>query len=180
MENICKKFPKFDTAAIKNKAKETLSHRDYLGALLALGITREVLGDILVNGDTAHLICHEDILPYLLLNFERAGRHPLVLKEIARDALVPPEECGEERTGTVAALRLDAIAALAFRISREEVKRKIEASLASLNHLVTEKPDALCAEGDLISLRGHGRARVTRIGGESKKGRIFVTLTVSS
>ena len=165
---------------IKNKAKEELSHRDYLGALLALGITREVLGDILVKGDKAYLICHADILPFLLLNFERAGRHTLLLKEITREELPPPEDRGEERTGTVSALRLDALTALAFRISREEAKRKIESSLAALNHLTAEKPDSACAEGDLISLRGYGRARIKKIGGESRKGRIFVTFSVST
>ena len=164
---------------IKNKAKEELSHRDYLGALLALGITRDVLGDILVKGDTAYLICHEDILPYLLLNFERAGRHTLILKEITRGELPSPEDTGEERTGTVSALRLDAVVALAFRISREEAKRKIDASLVAVNHLTVEKPDTVCKEGDLISLRGYGRARITKIGGESRKGRIFVTLSLS-
>lgn len=165
---------------IENKAKAELSHRDYLGALLALGITRDVLGDIAVNGNTAYLICAEDILPYLLFNFEKAGRHPLVLQEIPRSEIVLPKEVGEERTGTVSALRLDALAALAFHISREEAKRKIDAGLASVNHLVTEKPDTLCAEGDLLSLRGHGRARLARVGGESRKGRIFVTFSVFS
>ncbi len=163
---------------IGNKAKAELSHRDYLGALLSLGITREVLGDIVVSGNTAYLICAEEILPYLLLNFEKAGRHPLVLQEVAREDVVLPEPSGEERTGTVSALRLDALAALAFRISREEAKRKIDAGLTSLNHLTVEKADTVCAEGDLISIRGHGRARLKEIGGESRKGRIFVTFSV--
>lgn len=165
---------------IQNKAKAELSHRDYLGALLSLGITRDVLGDIVVNSDTAYLLCHADILPYLLLNFERAGAHPLILQEIAREEIALPEEKGEERNGTVSALRLDALAALAFRISREEAKRKIDAGLAAVNHLATEKPDAVCTEGDLLSLRGHGRARLKKIGGESRKGRIFVSFLVSS
>lgn len=163
---------------IGNKAGAVLSHRDYLGALLSLGITREVLGDIVVNGSTAYLICAEDILPYLLLNFEKAGRHPLVLEEVARKEIALPESTGEERMGTVSSLRLDALAALAFRISREEAKRKIDAGLTSVNHLTVEKADTVCAQGDLISVRGHGRARLERIGGESRKGRIFVTFSV--
>ena len=165
---------------IDNTARAALSHRDYLGALLSLGITRDVLGDILVVGNRAYLFCLEEILPYLLLNFVRAGNAVLSLAEVSRAEIELPEEKGTMREGTVSALRLDALTALAFRISREEAKRALSASLVTLNHLPALRPDAELSEGDLISLRGHGRARLLKIGGESRKGRIFVSLLLNT
>lgn len=164
---------------LRNTAKAPLSHRDYLGALLALGIEREVTGDISVKECEACLVCFKDILPFLLSDFKKAGAVCLRTEEVARGAWTLPESVGEERTGTVAAPRADAVTALAFRLGREEAKRLIAGGFFTRNHLPLTRPDTPLAEGDLIALRGYGRAVLTRLGGESRKGRLFVTLSVN-
>ena len=163
---------------IENTAGAPLTHRDYLGALMALGISRDMTGDILIEDGSATLICLREILPFLLQNFTKAGACTLRLEEIQRAGFVPPQPQGKELTGTVAALRLDALAALAFRLSREEIKRCIAHGTLSCNHRQAEKGDVLLQPGDLLSLRGHGRARLLSVGGESRKGRLFVTFFV--
>ena len=165
---------------LRNTAKAPLSHRDYLGALLSLGIEREVTGDISVKECEACLVCMKSILPFLLSDFKKAGAVSLRTEEIGRGAWQPPQAAGEERTGTVSAPRADAVVALAFRLGREEAKRLIAGGFFTRNHQPLTRPDALLAEGDLIALRGYGRAVITRLGGESRKGRLFVTLTVNA
>ena len=134
--------------------------------------------DMLIEDGSATLICLREILPFLLQNFTKAGACTLRLEEIQRAGFVPPQPQGKELTGTVAALRLDALAALAFRLSREEIKRCIAHGTLSCNHRQAEKGDVLLQPGDLLSLRGHGRARLLSVGGESRKGRLFVTFFV--
>lgn len=163
---------------IRNTAEAALSHRDYLGALLGLGLQREVCGDISVKGEEACLVCLKDILPFLLSDFKKAGAVSLRTREIRRGEWQLPPQTGEERTGTVAAPRADAVVALAFRLSREQAKRLICGGYLTRNHLPFSRADGLLSEGDLIALRGHGRAQITRLGGKSKKGRIFVTAMV--
>ncbi len=163
---------------IDNTAGTCLTHRDYLGSLLALGIRREVLGDILVDGDHAFLLCTREILPYLLQNYEKAGACSLRVSEAERSDLPRVVETGRTVMGTVASLRADAVLALAFRLSREEAKNAFRAGLCAKNHTVLEKAEAELAQGDLLSLRGRGRVRLTEIRGESRKGRTFVTLLV--
>ena len=156
---------------------EELGHRDYLGALMAAGIRRDAVGDIDVHGAEAYFFCLTDMAPYLMQNVTRAGRARLTCEEVPRDAVPPPEaEDAEELHATVGSLRLDAVAAAAFRISREDAKSAILQGLCTVNHLPAEKPDADVEEGDLLALRGKGRARLSAVRGETRKGRVAITV----
>ena len=84
----------------------------------------------------------------------------------------------EQRRFTVMSPRLDAVCAGMFRLSRTEAARQIEAGAVSLNYSECLKSDAQLAEGDVISLRGAGKGTLTEIGGNSRKGRLFVTVEV--
>lgn len=149
-------------------------HRDYLGAVLALGIGRERIGDIRIRGDQAWIFCLPGVEP-LLLDMERAGRYT-VKGSACPLAEVPPEEIRRESvTFTVQSLRLDAVTGGMFRLSRSAAAEQIRLGLVSLNYSVCESVDASVREGDVISLRGKGKGSVTEIGGRSKKDRLFVT-----
>ena len=94
---------------------------------------------------------------------------PLALNEIEA-----PERKVKVHTFTVQSMRLDAVAAGLFRLSRTQTADLIRAGLVSLNHLPCLRTDAPIREGDIIAVRGHGKASVAEAGGQSRKGRIFL------
>lgn len=152
-------------------------HRDYLGALLASGISRDRLGDILVEGENATVFCMPGIVSHLLA-IERIGRISVRAEEIPPDAIVIPKRQVKNIQFTVMSLRLDAIAAGMFRLSRTACAEQIREGLLSLNYEPCMKTDAPVQEGDVLSLRGHGKGRIAEVGGNSRKGRIFVTAEI--
>ena len=153
----------------------TPGHRDWLGAALALGIGREWLGDILVEENRAVLLCLSSVQQHLLLNLDKVGRCGVKLRPLPLDEITPPERTLEERVFSVQSPRLDAVCAGTFRMSRAAAAEAIAAGLLSLNYSVCLKPDAPVRKGDILSLRGKGKAVVLDTGSRaSKKGRLFV------
>ena len=158
------------------RKEETLTHRDFLGALMAQGVTRDTLGDILVSDGSADLIVSRDIAPYLLQNVTSAGRVTLSVGEIGLSELNVPELKVKEIRDTVSTLRLDAVAASGFSMSRGKAQELIASGRVQLNHRETLKSDAPVAQGDVISARGLGKFEVAEVGGLSKKGRTALLL----
>lgn len=148
-------------------------HRDYMGAILGMGIGREWLGDILVREDTAYLFCMPSVLRHLL-GIEKVGRVSVKAEELALSAVPSPERARKPLSFSVMSLRLDAIVAGMFSLSRTEAARRIEAGAVSLNYEECLKTDHPVKEGDILSLRGAGKGTVTGTGGTSRKGRLFV------
>lgn len=158
------------------RKEDTLTHRDLLGALMALGITRETLGDILVSQGSADLIVTREIAPYLLQDLTAAGRVKLSVAEEPLGALRVPEQKVKLIRDTVATLRLDAVTASGFSLSRAKAQELIAAGRVQLDHRETTKADAPVEEGSVISARGLGKFTVDEVGGKSKKGRTALTL----
>jgi RNA-binding protein YlmH len=148
-------------------------HRDYMGALLGMGIGREWLGDIQVEGDTAYVFCMKSVLPHLL-TIEKAGRYTVKASQIELSQ-VPERKIQTESTSfSVMSMRLDAVAAGMFHLSRTEAAKQIAAGNVSLNYSQCLKTDCQIKDGDIISLKGRGKGTVSGTGGTSKKGRLFV------
>ena len=153
---------------------QSLSHRDYLGAILNLGIERKCLGDLYVEGDCGYFYAIPSVSRHLLLSLDRIGRGGAKVEPIAPDQVPAPKVEMKEREFTVKSMRLDAVAANIFGLSRTQMQEAIAAGLVTLNYAVTERTDAPVNEGDLISVRGKGKAQVLEIGGKSKKDRLFL------
>jgi RNA-binding protein YlmH len=153
-----------------------LSHRDFLGAVLSLGITREKLGDLLVEEDCCHILLLKDVLPYLLENLEKSGRARLRLVEEDPAALTPPKAKTRAIRDTVATLRLDAVVASGFYLPRGKAAALIEGQKVTLNHAVCGKADKAVSQGDVIAVRGLGKCVLAEVGGTSRKGRIRIVL----
>ena len=151
----------------------TPGHRDYLGALMGLGIKREWLGDLQLEGDRAYLFCLPSVLPSVL-QLERAGRITVKAREIPLSEVPAIERKVKQLSFTVKSLRLDAVTGELFSLSRSKAQEALALGLVSLNYEVCLKPDAEVREGDVISLRGKGKGQLTAIGGRSKKDRLFL------
>jgi RNA-binding protein YlmH len=160
----------------KNQYTKNLTHRDYLGALMNLGIKRETLGDILVHEAFGQIIALSEIAPFIEQNLTQIGRAGVEVKRIETAKLAFPEAKTEEKTYTVASLRLDAIVAEGFNLSRSEASDYIESGKIYLNFEECINVSRNVDEGSTISLRGMGRVVLEKVGGNSKKNRIFITV----
>ena len=154
----------------------TLSHRDFLGALMGVGIARETVGDISVGKGSCDFFVTAEIAPYILQNFLSAGRTRLHMEQIPlRQAQIPEPEVKEIKD-TVASLRLDSIVSSGFRIGRSLAAQHIHAGKAAIDGLPCEKPDKTVTEGMKISVRGLGKIKLHSINGRTKKDRISVVI----
>ena len=154
-----------------------LTHRDFLGAILGLGLRREKVGDILLAGDgRAQVVVHPDILPYLCAHWRDVGKYSVSIKEIPTSELTPVEPRTREVKTTVASLRLDSVASSGFGLSRSKLTPAIRAGHVKLNWQTAKSASATVKEGDMISIAGRGRVEVAQVLGESKKGRIGLLL----
>lgn len=148
-------------------------HRDYLGAILNTGIERNRVGDLVICESSCTLFCFKSVAQ-AIAGIERVGRCGVKISEPGLSAVPKMERKTKKLSFTVSGLRLDAVAADMFSVSRSEAAERIRLGLVSLNYSVCEKPDARIDEGDIISMRGEGKGVIAEIGGQSRKGRTFV------
>lgn len=155
---------------------ETLTHRDYLGSLMNLGVDRGKMGDILIQDQEAYLFCQEKIAGYLTEELTRV-RHTAVKCLEARQDFAGWTPHLQEITGTVASVRLDALLSLAFNASRSSLSGLIEGGKVFVNGRLVTGSSFRPREGDIVSVRGYGRFRYCGVSsGTTRKGRFYVKL----
>lgn len=153
-------------------------HRDYMGAALGLGIKREWLGDIWVIESTAYIFCMNTVKEHLLSSLDKVGRFGVKTAEIAMSEVAVPERKVIKVGFTVMSMRLDAVAAGMFCVSRTEAAKLISEGRVSLNYIECLRTDAGVKEHDIISIRGFGKGEITELGGTTRRGRQFVNAEI--
>ena len=160
---------------LNDKFAEELSHRDYLGALLNLGIERRQLGDILIDGHIAYCICMREMAEYIVSQLARV-RHTSVYGECMECTSFTFSPKTELLEGSVASVRLDSLLAVAFQTSRTKMAPYMEGEKVFVNGRMELSPSFTPREGDLISVRGFGKFRYLGVKNMTKKGRCFVQI----
>ena len=143
---------------------------------LGLGLDREKWGDLLVADGRCDVLALEEVADFLVFHMEQAGRVKLKCSPLPLDRLEPPAVETRTIRDTVSSLRLDAVAASGFSLSRGKAADLIASGRVQLNHRECVKPDHAVAQGDVLSCRGLGKCVLTEVGGPSKKGRILIVL----
>ena len=161
-----------------DKFNKTPRHQDYLGSILGLGIKRAKVGDIVVN-EYAEAYVYAEIAPYICDQLDRVGRVPVSV-EIAQteERLTKTPEI--EKRINVSSMRLDAVAAAAFRLSRGNVAALLAAEKVFVNWSPTKDAGKRVAVGDVITIRGHGRTKIADALGTTKKGRLNLAILSST
>lgn len=166
------------------KGSRKLTHRDYLGSLLALGLDREVTGDILVReaddktGGGADIIVEAGVAEFIELNYDKAGRTNLTVQALPIGELDTGVINIVEKRDTVASLRLDNIVSAAFAVSRAKAAEAIRRGIVSVNSVECLKVDREVSEGDRVTVRGKGKIALAEVGGRSRKDRVIVTFNI--
>ncbi len=157
---------------ISGSGFRTLNHRDYLGSILALGLERSALGDVVVvDAYSAVVFCDARIAEYLVTALERVGSDKVrVSPDDGTEAL--PARATRPITDTIASPRLDCVVAALTNLSREKAQAMIRVGEVELNFISVSRIDADVHEGDMLSLRGYGRFAVRSFDGTTKRGRL--------
>jgi len=159
---------------LNEKFADALTHRDFLGAVMNLGIKRETVGDIIVDGKCGYVICLDGIADYICENLTRV-RHTSVKAE--RSAI--PENTAERyETVTVfaASKRLDVLIGAVYSLSRSEASRLIASERTFINSVLTLSASKTVADGETVSVRGYGRFTLSGETGTTKKGRLVLEI----
>lgn len=161
----------------KDRFSKELTHRDYLGALMGLGIKREMTGDIKVNNDGCIMAVSSQISEYICKNFTSAGRGTLTASSVPLSSVSEAkQDTGKEESFTVSSPRLDSIVKNAFSVSRDTACDMIEHGLVFVNDSECFKSDKKISDGDKITVRHKGKLIIDDSSGISKKGRTIVRL----
>lgn len=154
-----------------------LSHRDYLGSLMGLGIVRENIGDIMVSEEKTLLVVKRSSAEYILLNLKKIGSCGISIKECDFGETLIPKKPVRDISGTVSALRLDSVISMAVGVSRTKSAELIRSGLVTVNWETVDEVSVCLKEGDVFSVRGYGRMKLSNIGGITRKGRIAIVVS---
>jgi RNA-binding protein YlmH len=162
---------------LMQKFADDLTHRDFLGSVLGLGIKRETIGDIIIKNNTGYIFCLNTIADFITENLKKV-RHTSVKCEKVTET---PEEVNPESTEKfiiVASERLDVIIAEIYNLSRSESNNLFLAKKVFVNGKLTENNSHKIKTGDIVSVRGFGRFNWLGTSGETKKGRLKATAEI--
>lgn len=153
-----------------------IGHRDVLGSLMGLGIERDVLGDIIMDGAGAQILVDTKMSPWICENFTKVAMVPVSVSEMSLDDITPPKQEAKQIRATVASLRLDAVGAAGFGISRSKMAAAVDGERISVNWQAAKSASQTVKVGDVIGYRGRGRIEIKELTGQSRKGRIGVLI----
>lgn len=156
-----------------------VEHSDLLGSLMALGMDRSFMGDMVVQDGCAYLCVMPELAPRLPVEWTQAGRAPITVIELdAPPVIIPPR--GDMLRDTVPSLRLDCILSSGMKLSRARTAEVIRQGLVSVDHQVEERVDRLLTAGQLLSIRHFGRIRLLQVDPPTRKDRLPVVLEIFS
>jgi RNA-binding protein YlmH len=153
-----------------------LGHRDVLGAFLSLGINRKKTGDIIVENGIIQLVVASEIAPFVKMNFSEIKKAKVTFVEKPLENKLEKNEARIQHEVTVSSLRLDVVLKEMFRMSRQQAATYIKKGLTKVNFRTVEDPSFKLEEGDLLSLRGKGRGKITQVGGMTKREKWKITI----
>lgn len=157
---------------------DELSHKDFLGAILNLGIKRTKVGDILVHEAHTDVVIKRDIGDFVLFNLEKVANKKVKLEEIRIDSLTPIDSLYKEIGKTLSSYRLDVYISSTYNLSRQESMDIIKSGNVKVNWESVDKPSKELEVGDTVSVRGYGRSILHSVEGLSKKGKVKANIRI--
>ena len=170
-DNAC--FP-VRVAAFYCRADKKLTHRDVLGTLMAMGLRRDAIGDILCDNGLAVVFLREEIFAYVCEQVEKIGGEAVRVEQ-DYDGVLPVAHTFSELRDTIASARLDAVVSALVRCSRDRSAQLIRSDSVSVNRVPVGSVSHSVVVGSTVTVRGHGKFIIDELGPETKKGRLRFT-----
>ncbi|GGH74599.1 RNA-binding protein YlmH [Pullulanibacillus pueri] len=153
----------------------SIDHRNLLGSLMGLGLKREKFGDLLFAENRVQCVVADEIADYVQLHLNKVGRVNVTIERVALNQILPVEHEWEQREGAVPSLRLDVVLSEIYHLSRSKVADLVTNGLVKVNWKLIQKTSFELKAGDYLSLRGFGRSRLISVGGQTKRGNLWIT-----
>lgn len=181
-EDICGYVEEFPIECIEiepliEKFAQQLTHRDYLGALMNLGIERSTIGDIIVDGKRAFIFCTDKMADYIVENVDKIN-HTSVRCKKAQNIPESTITRLERKRVQVSQVRADSIISKVYGMSRSESVNLFRTGKVYINGRLNENNSGQLKAEDKVSVRGFGRFNFVGIAGESKKGKLNVDIDI--
>lgn len=163
--------------SITGSGYRELSHRDYMGSVLNLGIERDAIGDIVIQDKYSAVVFGTPIVCSLIISeLLRVASDKVSVKNVRIDENFRCERKFQPINDTVASKRFDCVVSALTNMSRDKAQEHIKAGLCELDYLPCDKCDKLIEPGMVITIRGYGKYIVRQSGEQTKKGRIRITV----
>lgn len=160
---------------LPNELKGMYTHRDYLGAVIKIGMKREKVGDIITSKDGADIVVLKDAEKYIreglkdLTRFSKSEFESLKIEELKVE-----EPKTQILNIIIPSMRLDSVVSEAIRTSRAKATGIIKEERVFVNHELVTKGSKELKENDIITVRGKGRFKVGKILNQTKKGNLVI------
>lgn len=158
-----------------DKFSDDLNHRDFLGAILNLGIERNVLGDIIIKGNTGYLYCIDSISDFIIDNLTKIKHTHVSCTKVSGD-VEDVKPTLEDVSLIVASKRIDVVVAGLIKLSRSKVLELFRTKKIFINGKGTENNSTQLQDNDILVIRGYGKYIFQSVGNETRKGRIYIHL----
>lgn len=171
-------YSEFPVSALRitKKYDKELNHRHYLGTVLSLGIERDKIGDILPDEEGAVIFVLSDIAEFIKDNINKIAGCGVNITVEEKGRIKVPEKRFQLIETVSASMRLDAVLGAVLKISRKDAKELSVSGNVSVNHLEAKSETVKLKEGDLLSVRGFGRAEILEIGNKTRSDRVHITV----
>jgi len=166
-----------DIALIKITAKGSvnLSHRDYLGSLMGLGINHDCVGDIIIKDDFAVVFLRREISDYVIQNLSSVGKAGVKVSLYNGDTSDFNTDF-EDTEVLVTSMRIDNLITSLCKCSRQKANELIANDKVFINYLCADKPSKTLSKGDTVSIRGFGKYKIGDILRNTKSGRLVLSV----
>lgn len=159
------------------KFADKLSHRDFLGALMNLGIERDVLGDIKAGEKECYLFCLDSIADFICENLDKV-KHTNVKCTVVTEKEDFPEEVPEELVIQVSSARTDSVISKVYNLSRSDSLDLFREGKVFINGRLCENNSKQVSIGDVVNARGYGKFKLASEPSLTRKGRLFIAVLV--
>lgn len=153
----------------------SISHRDVLGAVLALNLERDTIGDILIAPDHTQIFVCRGVAGVLLRDLRQVGSVRVSISD-DRSPDIDAKTLFVPLKGTIASLRADTLVAFVTKQSRENAVILLRQGRVVRRHINVETPASPVQAGDVFSIRGYGKFRLEQVDGVTRKGRLHITV----
>lgn len=158
---------------VKGSGFRELSHRDYLGSVLGLGLERDAVGDILIpDSHSAILLTDTRVADFLTTQMEKVATDTVKVSRLPEGTALAGTRRLQPITDTVASERLDCVVAALCNLSREKAQMAVRSGIVELDYEACEACDTTVEAPAVISVRGYGKFAVHAFDGTTRKGRI--------
>ncbi len=166
-----------EISPLMNKFADELNHRDFLGALMNLGIERDVIGDILVESPRAYIFVLDSIVEYIIENLTRI-KHTSVMVKAVRDLPAIAIKEPKQETVQIPSERLDVIISKVYKCSRETSIQFFKEGRVFINGRICENNSKILKQSDTITVRGYGKFIYNGYSSLSRKGKLVASVCV--